>query len=249
MRIESHHCDTHETKRLIPRIPPTFLLATPSPSPSSASPASGVSVQVLYENLVRTRVTPLPETVPGRVRLRRERLCRLVATEVYLASVGVNVKPTPEQLAPPPLPPTSTANPKDGNGSTDEPLQRIRAYAHIQTRINLPQELASVLASWKVGEDPDEFEFFVDPEEGVPRYRRDRRKARRERLRQLATSTDIGGAAGVFVGDPGGGGGGPAASTQLQSQNQFQGDFAVVMSQVERGRYGGRKQKKRKTGF
>ncbi|KAF8252355.1 hypothetical protein K440DRAFT_633635 [Wilcoxina mikolae CBS 423.85] len=239
--------DSYEIKLLIPECIFKYLLSPPT--------TGSFSAQTLYENLINTRVTSLPEPIPGRVRLRRERLSRLIATEVLLASIGVNVKPTTEQLTPPQ---TSQFAPITPPPDSTEPLQRIRAYAHVQTRTQLPEDLVHVLDSWKVGEDPLEFEFFVDPEEGVPRYRRDRRKVRKEKQQRLgemnrAISGD--GLAGGFGGSqpPMLMGDGLMSSQQQQqqmsqSQSQSQGG-GMTMSQVEKGKHGGRKQKKRKTGF
>ncbi|KAF8533148.1 RNA polymerase I-specific transcription initiation factor RRN6-like protein [Trichophaea hybrida] len=238
--------DSCETKLLIPECTFKSLLSPPT--------TSSFSVQTLYDNLINTRVTSLPETIPGRVRLRRERLSRLIATEVLLASIGVNVKPTAEQLTPPPQ--TSQFAPITPPPDSTEPLQRIRAYAHIQTRIQLPEDLVHVLDSWKVGEDPSEFEFFVDPEEGVPRYRRDRRKVRKEKQQRLGEMNRVISNDGLVSGFGGSQppmlmGDGLMSSQQQQmsqSQSQSQGS-RITMSQVEKGKHGGRKQKKRKTGF
>jgi hypothetical protein len=143
--------------------------------------------------------------------------------------------------------------PGSSSGAEDEPLKRIRAYAPIQTRIALPSSIGSILDSWKIGEDPSEFEFFVDPEEGVPRYRQDRKKIRKQKqlLGQIGRADSV---LGAF------GGSQPpsllAASTQMIGSSQIQGPSqsqsrgpGITMSQVEHGKHGGRKQKKRKTGF
>jgi hypothetical protein len=201
--------------------------------------------------------------VSARIRLQRERLSRLIATELYLSSIGLSVKPSPEQLVPPaaqlfPItpPPEASQDDLDWPGSSSntesEPLKRIRAYAPIQTRITLPSSFGSILDSWKIGENPSEFEFFVDPEEGVPRYRKDRKKIRKQKqlLEQITGRADS--MLGAF------GGSQPPqlaeshASTQIgssQIQDSSQRGQRITMSQVEHGKHGGRKQKKRKTGF
>jgi hypothetical protein len=258
-------CETHS---LLPKCMYGPLLAAPS------GPA-GISIPALYNNLINTRVASLPINIPARVRLQRERLSRLIATELYLSSIGISVKPLPEQLVPPasqlvPIPPPSEASQKPpsqdgfdwpGNSSKNtenEPLQRIRAYAPIQRRVALPDGIGRVLESWKIGEDPSEFEFFVDPEEGVPRYRNDRKKIRKQKqlLEQIsrgpvALAGD--GIPGVFGGSQPpslakGRAGTQASHIQSQGQNQNR-DQRITMTQIEKGKHGGRKQKKRKTGF
>jgi len=104
-----------------------------------------------------------------------------------------------------------------------------------------------------VGENPSEFEFFVDPEEGVPRYRRDRRKFRKEKQRlggiNRATCGDGVGLAGVFGGSQPPPLGDGLMRSQQMSQSQSKNQGGMTMSQVEKGKHGGRKQKKRRTGF
>jgi len=229
-----------------------------------------LSIDSLYDSLFNSRGVPLPGTVPNKVRLRRERLSRLIAVEVFLASTGVNLKPSDKQLTPPkaalptslnlsiPTPsPRSSQDPFSSQRSNiswpeleqkNEPLQRIRAYTHVQTRISLPEGLDRVLDSWKIGEDPEEFEFFVDPEEGVPRYRRDRKKIRRDK-RQNGIRGDGADIPRVAGSQPPPLGMGIMSSQAAPQSSQITQSQTQVMSQVERGKHGGRKQKRRRTGF
>ncbi|KAA8893934.1 RNA polymerase I-specific transcription initiation factor RRN6-like protein [Sphaerosporella brunnea] len=260
----------YETHSLLPKCMYGSLLATRSGS-------TGVSIHAIYDELIKTRVAPLPASAPVRIRLQRERLSRHIATELYLASIGISVKPSPEQLEPPasqllPITPSRKAQQfplqeeengggfpgSSNNSGNKEPLQRIRAYAPIQTRIALPEGIGRVLDSWRIGEDPSEFEFFLDSEEGVPRYRKDRRKIRKkkellERLNGPSIAPigdgipDIFGSQPLVLDE-----GHPSTQifpSQSQGGSQSQGPQGITMSQVEKGKHGGRKQKKRKTGF
>lgn len=240
----------------------------PDPLMATGDP-SRISVQTLYDNLVNTRVASLPANIPPRIRLHRERLSRLVAVELYLASIGISIKPTPEQLLPPPsqafnshgLSQVSSPPGHNGEDGENEHLQRIREYAYVQTRITLPVGIGRVLNGWKVGENPENCEFWIGREEGVPRFRRDRREVRKEKKRlshrgREAASQGNDGMLGVFGGrqplllnDRLVGSQVPmsqAPDSQSQAQSQAQ---TVTMSQVVQGKHGGRMQKKRKTGF
>lgn len=160
--------------------------------------------------------------------------------------------PTAEQLTPPTH---HTPHQPSQSWPTDEtplpePLLRIRAYAHVQKRIVLSEGFGRVLSNWNIGEDPSSFEFFMDPEEGVPRYRKDRRKIRKGKERV----TGAVGAAGLDVF----GASQPpelVAEVFTQAQSQGFGSQALsqshyTMGQVEKGKHVGRKGgKKRKTGF
>lgn len=211
----------------------------------ASSESSGVSIQALYDNLVSTRVTPLHTNIPPQVRLHRERLSRLVATELYLASIGISLKPTPEQLLPPPSQMHCSNGPSQSSPWTSdsgevretEHLQRIRAYAHAHTRVTLPEGIGRVLDGWKVSENPEESEFFIDPQEGVPRYWKDRRKFLKGKQRLSRGGRDPASQGSAEV---------PDVFDGSDSQSQSQ---AVTMSQVVQGNHGSRKQKKRKTGF
>ncbi|KAI5820624.1 RNA polymerase I-specific transcription initiation factor RRN6-like protein [Pyronema omphalodes] len=244
----------------------SLLIPTSRPSLLAPPGDSKPTIQTFYNSLIDTRITPLSETIPIRVRLNRERLSRLIATEIFLSSIGISVKPSPEQL----LPPASQAftpinRPADFEPrKIVEPLGRIRAYAHVQTPIQLQEGLESILDSWKIGENPDEFEAFMDPEEGVPRYRRDRLRARKEKERRR-TSGVAGGLADMLASSqaaapmvledaPATQGWGASQlggwASQVAGSSQGFGSSQLPMSQVERGKHGSRKpKKKRKIGF
>jgi hypothetical protein len=253
---------SYEVKMLLPCSASNSILLSNGPT--------DLSIDSLYNSLFNSRGVPLPESVPNRVRLRRERLARLIAVEVFLASTGVNLKPSEKQLAPPKAalptslslsiptpPPGSSQDPFSSQRSNiswpeleqkNEPLQRIRAYAHVQTRISLSEGLDRVLDSWKIGEDPEEFEFFVDPEEGVPRYRRDRKKIRRDKRQNGIRGYGGADIPKVTGSQPPPLGMGIMSSQAAPQSSQINQSQTQVMSQVERGKHGGRKQKRR-TGF
>jgi hypothetical protein len=244
-----------------------LLILTNRPSLLAPPGDSKLSIQTFYGSLVDTRISPLSDSIPLRVRLHRERLSRLIATEILLSSIGISVKPSPEQLLPPasqlfpPLNQPADFEPK----KIVEPLGRIRAYAHVQTPIQLQEGLASILDSWKIGENPDEFEAFVDPEEGVPRYRRDRQRARKEKEKRRTSGMVPGGLADMLASSqavapmvledaPATQGWGASQlggwASQVAGSSQGFGFSQMPMSQVERGKHGGRKpKKKRKLGF
>jgi hypothetical protein len=253
--------DAYEIKSLLPKCVYQSLLI----SKNSRAP----SVEEFYENLVNTRVTSLPEKIPGRARLRRERISRLMAIELFLASVGINVKPSEKQLTPPKLllaklglnPITPPAEPiehsllqnnEESSIATNfeeqkEPLQKIRAYTHVQVRTALPNHIQDMLDSWKVGEDPRDCEYYIDAEKDTTRYSQGPQKLRKEkRMNSLNRIPAVVGGSQPQI---------PVSSqnaprnSQGSSLSQNQG-IRITTNKPERsGKHGGRKPKKRKTGF
>lgn len=220
-----------------------------------------ISILPLYNKLLQTWVHPLPETTPGKIRLRRERLCRMLATEMWLSSIGLHLEPSPESLPPPPKPlPTAEKIENEAESPPEflpEPLQRIRTYANVSTRITLPERLQSTLDKWEVGEDPWEYEYTPD-ETGV------KKKKRNHHRRRSSAKKGDGGKRGdvenwslQVASQP------PTIAVSSQPPLKVKGQKVdhsqvgssqvevVVMSQVERGKHGGRvaARKKRKTGF
>lgn len=207
-----------------------FLVA-----PAAAASPVAISIMPLYSKLLETWVHPLPEHTPGAARLRRERLCRMLATETWLSSIGLHLEPPAPALPPAPAEQADTA---------PEPLLRIRTYANVSTRITLPEGLLGVLDKWEIGGDPGDYEHIPDSHAGSKKQKR-----------RSSTRKRSGGTSG------GGGGGADVESWQnnvasqppaiMVSSQQLPSSSQVVMSQVERGRNGGRLlvRKKRKTGF
>lgn len=241
-----------------------FVTHTPPQDPSTTFPAH-ISIVPLYNTLLRTWVQPLPQNTPGKVRLRRERLCRMMATEIWLASIGVNLEPKPESLpAPTPAPSSQDNDTVAPPEPALEPLQRIRTYANVSTRITLPEGMSSVLSKWDVGEDPWEYEYTPDDGSGIKKKKRHHRRRASVKKGDAAVNKlrgDVENWSLQMSSQP------PAITVSSQpAQRQVpaasQGVMVVigssqvdaggvVMSQVERGKHGGRVagRKKRKTGF
>lgn len=208
------------------------------PATTTDTDPPSINIEQTYTQILTSWVTPLPEHTPPRVRLRRERLSRALATDLFLSSVGVNLQPQPQTAPPEP-----------------EHLLGIRTYANVSARVALPEGMAGVLGRWVVGEDPDEVEYVPDEEDGAARERRRRRKRLQRKGRE--GGDDVGRLRGEVESWSLGAGAGsqpPAvvvAATQGGS-SQVVSSQVGVMSQVERGRHGGRQpvgRKKRRTGF
>lgn len=215
-------------------------------------PTTTISILPLYKKLLETWVAPLPEHTPGNARLRRERLCRMLATEAWLSSIGLHLEPSTQDLPPVSDPQADQTLPL----LLPEPLLRIRTYANVNARIALPEGLHGVLDRWEVGEDPWEYEYVPDEQSGSGARKKKTKKrgsssTRRKRSDETnsARRSDVESWQNQIASQPPAivvsGGGGPGAGS-----SQAEG---AVMSQVERGRNGGRPglaaRKKRKTGF
>lgn len=195
-------------------------------------------------------MTPLPEHTPGNVRLRRERLCRMLATETWLSSIGLHLEPSTQDL--PPVPDSQA-----DQTLLPEPLLRIRTYANVGMRIALPEGLHGVLDRWDVGEDPWDYEYVPDEQSGGGARKKTKKRGssnRRKRGDEINTARrgDVESWQSQIASQP------PAivVSSQLPPRGPGVGSSqaeGTVMSQVERGRNGGRPglatRKKRKTGF
>ena len=143
------------------------------------------NVQAIYQHLFGGWVAPLPSCVPNKVRLRKERLCRMIATEVWLANHGVllpnfsefnliskhtlhengDVSSTRTLPSPPPLPPIQPHPPQDF-------ITRLRKYTPLSNVIQVseaPPSIPRIVDQWVVGEDPSDFEYNA---EGQPATRK-----------------------------------------------------------------------------
>lgn len=259
----------YKIKSLIPASDSSEFLAPTDTIAAAEQTPLHLSITSLYNKLIEIWVRPLPRNTPGIARLRRERLCRMLATETWLSSIGLHLEPSPESLPPPPVPipalpggevEDETQIPPE---SLPEPLQRIRTYANVSTRITLPEGLQGVLDKWEVGEDPWEYEYALGEQAGEKSGRVGKRSHRRKRgkvaVSAVAAAAHGGGIdswrhqidsqpPAIMVGSQ------PTVRTEnsvpIQRSSQFEG---AVMSQVERGKNGGRlavaARKKRKTGF
>lgn len=267
----------YKIKSLIPASDNSEFLVAPADVTAVAGQTPlHLSIPSLYDRLIEIWVRPLPKNTPGVARLRRERLCRMLATEAWLSSIGLHLEPSPESF-PPPLPPPPSVpipTPPEGGGggegeteippeSLPEPLQRIRTYANVSTRITLPEGLQGVLDKWEVGEDPWEYEYVLEEQAGGRSGRVRNKRSHRRKREKVAVSAARGGGVeswrhqiggqppAIAVGSqPTVQAGSSVPSQRDPGSSQFEG---AVMSQVERGKNGGRlvvaARKKRKTGF
>lgn len=227
-----------------------FLVPPADAVDSAARIPATISILPLYNKLLETWVTPLPEHTPGNARLRRERLCRMLATETWLSSIGLHLEPSTQDL--PPVPDSQI----DQTLLPSEPLLRIRTYANVGTRIALPEGLQGVLDRWEVGEDPWDYEYVPDEQSGGARKKMKKRgnSNRRKRGNEAGTArrSDVESWQNQIASQP------PAIVVSSQPPPRGPGvgvsqTEGAAMSQVERGRNGGRPglaaRKKRKTGF
>ena len=190
---------TLETHTVLPLLDPS----APGPPLGYTNPPS---LPRLYTHLLATHVTPLLPTLPPKLRLRRERLSRLIATDLFLASHGVaTILPPPEiptQPKPAPVPSSPTSSPTSSHPPSSsaptssrpnplnlpaiepvEPLKKLRDYAWVKTRILLNPGLQNVLGNWKIGENPWEVRVAVDAEEGVARVDKPKESRRKKKKR------------------------------------------------------------------
>ncbi|KAL7270512.1 hypothetical protein RUND412_006778 [Rhizina undulata] len=252
--------DAFESKSLVPENP------------------SIVELEELYNSLLQIYIHPLPSNVPGKIRLRRERICRIMATEIYLASQGLSLKPHPSQIESliPLTPPRPSLFPKpltDSQGqeqiSRKESIVKLRTYAHVQNRITLPERFQSVLDTWDVGADPAEYEYVSPDATASDSTRRRRVRKQKGKEKEIGKGKGVD-RSGVGDGLSAFGGSQPprlqvagevqqaasqvyvgmVGSSQVPGGEGSQG-LGVIMSQVERGKFGSRPQvkKKRRTGF
>ncbi|RPB28539.1 hypothetical protein L211DRAFT_392570 [Terfezia boudieri ATCC MYA-4762] len=241
----------------------------------------------LYNHLFTSYVAPLPPEVPTRVRLHRERLARMIATELYLASYGTvttsNPTTNPGPTTPPPeLTPTPDAQLQHPPLFTG--LQKYTPLTNHLPTLKLPSSLSRILDQWSIGEDPEDFEYEADGEP-TPKKAHSRSRSRGGKRRGGKGSDsegDPGRRVSMFSGSQpamfavsaatqpttpsrrlGGGEGGwgwasqtpmtPGKRTQSPEKISAAGGMGASMSQVERGKFGGRKRppvkKRRKQGF
>lgn len=136
------------------------------------------NVQSIYQRLFDGWVAPLPSCVPNKVRLRRERLCRMIATEMWLANRGVllnfdEINPLSQHATlpenghdisstqtPSSLPPPSIQPPPSQDFITE-----LRQYTPVNNAIQVssaPSSISRIIDQWVVGEDPGDFEYNAE---------------------------------------------------------------------------------------
>lgn len=267
----------YKIKSLVPASDNSEFLVAPADVTAVAGQTPlHLSIPSLYDRLIEIWVRPLPRNTPSAARLRRERLCRMLATETWLSSVGLHLEPSPESYPPPPPPPVPVLALPEGEGegeteippeSLPEPLQRIRTYANVSTRITLPEGLQGILDKWEVGEDPWEYGYVLEEQAGGRSGHVRNKRSHRRKREKVAVSAAVAAARGdgvdswrhqigsqppaITVGSqPTAQAGSSVPGQRDPRSSQFEGG---VMSQVERGKNGGRlvvaARKKRKTGF
>lgn len=286
-----------ETKYLIPRCERFPFRSEADDAPPTQNPepqitAAADDIQALYQRLFSGWVAPLPPHIPTKVRLRRERLARMIATETYLSGRGIlhhHQEPTTPgsgESSTPSLPPSPTPNQPETLPTTFL-LHKYTPLLNVLPKPSLPSSMTRILEQWDIGEDPDDFEYTAD---GAPTRRKHHTKSKKHQKAQKGTGGGAGGGISLSQGltfggsqpaqfalsasatqpsTPSGSGAGgwggarpmtPARTpgrTQSPSEKEKRGGgaggvgMAVSMSQVERGRFGGRKpvKKKRKQGF
>ena len=149
--------------------------------------------------------------------------------------------PTPE-----PTPSLRSGSSVTSLASSEDPAsQRLRAYANLTPQPALPTKMAKLLGYWQVGVDPAKYDgeaacqaTVAEDESGDESQRRERERAAKRHKKQgestigplpQPTSKRLGNS------QPQQG----LVSHDLQSSSQ-QTERAVTMSQVERGKFGGR---------
>ncbi|KAF8469012.1 RNA polymerase I-specific transcription initiation factor RRN6-like protein [Kalaharituber pfeilii] len=248
-----------------------------------------LSIRKLYDRILEGWVKPLPLEVGSKVRLRRERLARMIATEVYLASKGIILMPKannavtqpPSQSTNPegPVTPKPTVVGHDSPSATvpQDMLKGLRKYTYVINAAKNPTSMMSrILDQWELGEDPNNFEYGAEGQitakrrHRVPKYKKHRGGPSEMNGLSLSPGSFKGqqpvqfavSSASSQIARP------LAQPTQVMTgpstQVQMRGSQAVMaspgkksndgsrisMSQVERGKYGGRNvKKKRKQGF
>lgn len=269
-----------------------------------AEGGEGGNVQAIYQRLFDVWVVPLPSCVPNKVRLRRERLCRMIATEIWLANRGV-LLPTVDRINPSSQ---HTTLPEGGHGvpstqpqPSPPPLIQphppqdfitvLRKYTPVNNAIQIskaPSSMTRIVDQWVIGEDPGDFEYNI---EGQPTTRKSESyHSRHGKPLALPLAEGIHGAAGTSLPLQLYGETAPNQPVMLSSgrvrvktEREVEGDMGEfgremdgneegkwkgkekekaetkdngigVMSQVERGKFGGRLgikpvKKKRRLGF
>ncbi|KAF8418512.1 RNA polymerase I-specific transcription-initiation factor-domain-containing protein [Tirmania nivea] len=242
----------------------------------------------LYNHLFTSYVAPLPPEVPTRVRLHRERLARMIATELYLASHGtlttlnLTINPGPTTTTPEQTP-TLTPDVQEQPPPLFATLKKYTSLTNHPPPSTLPSSLSRILGQWPIGEDPEDFEYEAN---GAPTPQKARTKLSRSRSRgekgmagagwegkESGCEGDAGRRVSMFSGSrpvmfavsaatqpttPSrglygvGGGGVPQTPITPEARTQSPEKMGGSMSQVERGKFGGRKRppkKRRKQGF
>lgn len=121
-----------------------------------------VPIEYHYNRLMHARLTSLPTSIPARFRLRQEQLCRMIATECYLASIGISIKSHPNEVyQPSALKKTNRSVPWHAHGTageksnTEKPecrylIEHLHKYTPVQSHIKLSRGIKKVLQYWQI---------------------------------------------------------------------------------------------------
>jgi RNA polymerase I-specific transcription initiation factor RRN6 len=149
-----------------------------------------VDLMAVYDNIMAHWLTPLSQTVPGRVRLVKEQLARRIAAGICLASHVLRqplVKPSnemmpetqatedafsfPQSSLPTPSPTATpslttvtslSSHPSTLVSSEFARLQRYTTFSSDKsTPAPLPKGLTSTLAHWSLGGNPDKYDWLT----------------------------------------------------------------------------------------
>lgn len=153
-------------------------------------PGSDMDLMAVYDNIVAHWLTPLSQTVPGRVRLVKEQLARRIAAGICLASHVLRQTPVkpyeetmqetqateeaysfPQSSLPTPSP-TATPSLTTVTSLSSHPstlaspefarLQRYTTFSPDKpTPAPLPKGLSNTLAHWGLGSDPEQYDWLA----------------------------------------------------------------------------------------
>jgi len=156
----------------------------------SLGPANDMDLMAVYDNIMAHWLTPLSQTVPGRVRLVKEQLARRIAAGICLASHVLRqplVKPSEEtmpdtqatenafsfpQSSLPTPSPTATPSMTTVTSLSSHPstlvspeFARLQRYTTFSTDKPtpgpLPKGLTDTLAHWSLGKNPEKYDWLA----------------------------------------------------------------------------------------
>jgi RNA polymerase I-specific transcription initiation factor RRN6 len=153
-------------------------------------PNSDMDLMDVYDNIMAHWLTPLSQTVPGRVRLVKEQLARRIAAGICLSSHVLRqpvVKPSEETMpdtqatedafsfpqsslptpSPTATPSMTTVTSLSSHPSTlvSSEFARLQRYTTFSTEkatpAPLPKGLTNTLAHWSLGSNPDKYDWLA----------------------------------------------------------------------------------------
>ncbi|RMZ72773.1 hypothetical protein GMOD_00007799 [Pyrenophora seminiperda CCB06] len=164
---------------------------------------------------------------------------------------------------PPPssLPGSSPPIPSSASLVPSDPLSRLRMHLRCeessQTPVSIANSISQLCAHWQTGTDPCVYDWVaternLQPERREEREKRERREKRQQREDKRKQFVAMNQPTTLPRSCPGLMLGGMSSSSQMPTHSQSQtqlstqsGGFMIPQSQVERGRFGGRPEKKK----